>query len=271
MNMSSLNVNIFDLPDEILIIIFNKLNNVDLLYSLIGINPKLDKIVCDICFTKDINLMTISPNDTSDSRFNAMVDRFHTQILPRIHNNVESLSIQASLLQRILHSNNYPNLHKLNLEMDMAFHIFNKKSLFIRAYKHQISHLTMTLTDISCNKSTEITIGQTYVAIFSWLSNLQYLDLDSIDGNLYSRRLLSGLSPTRCYSSTVAHLRIRIHNFDDCLCLLDGRLRQLHTLIVKLDYVRYSRIIINNEVKNSTIEGKLFHFKICWSSCINIM
>ncbi|CAF4638289.1 unnamed protein product, partial [Rotaria sp. Silwood2] len=247
MNMSSLNVNIFDLPDEILIIIFNKLNNVDLLYSLIGINPKLDKIVCDICFTKDINLMTISPNDTSDSRFNAMVDRFHTQILPRIHNNVESLSIQASLLQRILHSNNYPNLHKLNLEMDMAFHIFNKKSLFIRAYKHQISHLTMTLTDISCNKSTEITIGQTYVAIFSWLSNLQYLDLDSIDGNLYSRRLLSGLSPTRCYSSTVAHLRIRIHNFDDCLCLLDGRLRQLHTLIVKLDYVRYSRIIINNE------------------------
>jgi hypothetical protein len=108
----------------------------------------------------------------------------------------------------------------------------------------------MTIIDASRNKSVQITIGQTYVAIFAWLTNLQYLDCDGIDGNLYSRRLLRGLSPTRCYSSNVAHLRIRIHNFDDCLCLLDGRLSQLHTLIVKLDYVRHSTIIINNEVKN---------------------
>jgi hypothetical protein len=108
----------------------------------------------------------------------------------------------------------------------------------------------ITIIDAFRNKSVEIAIGQIYIAIFTWLSNLQYLDLDGIHGNLYNRRLLRGLSPTRCYSSSVAHLRIRIHNFDDCLCLVDGRLSQLHTLIVKLDYVRDSRIIINNEVNN---------------------
>jgi hypothetical protein len=128
MNMSSLSVNILDLPDEILLIIFKKLNNIDLLYSLVGVNQKLDKVACDIRFTKEVNLTTISPNDTSDSRLNAIVDRLYTHILPRIHNNVGSLSVQASLLQCILHSNNYPNLHKLtllNLGMDMASRIFN--------------------------------------------------------------------------------------------------------------------------------------------------
>jgi hypothetical protein len=108
----------------------------------------------------------------------------------------------------------------------------------------------MTISDAYKFRPMEIIIAQTYVAIFAWLSNLQYLHLDGIDGSRYSRRLLRGLSSTRCYSSIVAHLRIRIHNFDDCLCLLDGRLSQLHTLIVNLDYVRDSRIVINNEVKN---------------------
>jgi hypothetical protein len=42
----------------------------------------------------------------------------------------------------------------------------------------------------------------------------------------------------------------RLYYFDDCFCLLDSRLSQLHPLIVKLDYVRHPRIIINNEVKN---------------------
>ncbi|CAF2648949.1 unnamed protein product [Rotaria sp. Silwood2] len=253
--MDNLNVGILDLPDEILLTIFKKLNNIDLLYSLIGINQKLNKIACDINFTKDVDLTTVLTNDTSDSRLNAMVDRFCTYILPQIHNNVESLSVQASLFQRIIRANNYPNLHKFilfNLEMDMISHIFNKKSLFIRSYKHQISHLVMTIKDAFRYRPLEIIIAQTYVAIFAWLSNLQYLDLDGIDGNLYLRRLLRGLSFSRCYTSNVAHLRIRIHNFDDCLCLLDGRLSQLHTLIVKLDYVRHSTIIINNDVKKYT-------------------
>ena len=87
------------------------------------------------------------------------------------------------------------------------------------------------------------------MAIFAWLINLQHLDLDGIDGSRYSQRLLRGLSSTRCNSSNLSHVRIRLHNFDDCLCLLDGRLSQLHTLIVSLDYVRDAKLIINDEVK----------------------
>ena len=126
--MDSFNVSILDLLDEILLTIFEKFNNIDLLYSLIGSNQKLDQVACDINFTKAIDLATVSSNDRSDSRLNTMVDRFCTYILPRIHNNVESLSVQTSLFQHILHASNYPKLHKftlLNLEMDMTSHMFN--------------------------------------------------------------------------------------------------------------------------------------------------
>ncbi|CAF1409157.1 unnamed protein product [Adineta steineri] len=261
--MNRINIYILDLPDEILLTIFNKVNNTDLLYSLMGINEKLDRITCDNMFTKDIDLTTVSSNGTNDSKLDIVVDRFCTYIFPRIHNNVESLGIQASMFHRILHADYYPNLHKLsllNVEIDMASDIFNENSLFMRSYKHKISHLVMTISDESLHGLTEIIIAQIYIGIFTWLSNLQYLDLDCIDGSLFSGRLLGDLCSTICYCSNINHLRIRIHNFDDCLCLLDGRLSQLHTLIVKLDDVHYSQIVIKNE--DTLLKLKCFSFYV---------
>ncbi|CAF5114396.1 unnamed protein product, partial [Rotaria magnacalcarata] len=40
--------NIIDLPNEILLIIFNKLNTVDLLYSLVDINGRFEGLVFDL-------------------------------------------------------------------------------------------------------------------------------------------------------------------------------------------------------------------------------
>jgi len=51
------------------------------------------------------------------------------------------------------------------------------------------------------------------------------------------KSLLDNLPPTTCSSSTVTRLNIKLHNIDDCFLLLDGRLSQLHTLIVKLDFI----------------------------------
>jgi hypothetical protein len=56
-------VNILDLCDEILLIIFNKLKNIDVLYSLIEVNRKFDKLAEDITFTRSIDLMAIPTNE----------------------------------------------------------------------------------------------------------------------------------------------------------------------------------------------------------------
>jgi hypothetical protein len=126
--MNHSTVNIVDLPDEILLHILKKLNNFDVLYSLVGVNEKLNRVACDINFTRLVDLMTIEPNRVTDSRSNAILDRFCMEILPRIHDNVESLTLQACFLPRVLHATNYLHLRKLdinNLELSMACHIFN--------------------------------------------------------------------------------------------------------------------------------------------------
>ena len=128
MSMNNLVIGILGLPDEILLTIFKKLDNVHLLYSLLGISPKIDKVLCDITFTQTVDLSTLLPNDASDSRSNAILDRFYTYILPRIHHSVESFVVQASSLQDILRASHYPNLRKLtlvNLAIDMVPRVFN--------------------------------------------------------------------------------------------------------------------------------------------------
>ena len=120
-------VSIVDLPNEILLIIFKKLNNIDLLYSLVGIHQRLDNVICSIDFTRAIDLVMMSSNKMDDSRIDALLDRFCLDILPRIHEHVEYLTIEACFFQRIFHIGNYINLRKLtlvNLELTMASHIF---------------------------------------------------------------------------------------------------------------------------------------------------
>jgi hypothetical protein len=50
-------IKLTDLPDEILMIIFKKLYNFEVLYSLIDINDRLNKIALDSIFTSDLTLI----------------------------------------------------------------------------------------------------------------------------------------------------------------------------------------------------------------------
>ncbi|CAF3416722.1 unnamed protein product [Rotaria sp. Silwood2] len=234
-------VSIVDLPNEMLLNIFNKLNNFDVLYSLVGVNKKLDNVACDRTFTQFIGLTTISSSEKDDSKTNATLDRFCLHILPRIHNNVECLTVDACFLERILHSNKYFNLHRItliNLDVNRTSHIFNSIVLdLFTLKKYQISELVITIDYEVSSISMLILLIDIYHRIFVLLSNLKYLDLDVNNTYLFSKSLLSGLSSTTCVSSSITHLRIKLHNFDDCLCLLDGRFNQLHTFIVKLEYI----------------------------------
>lgn len=128
MSMDNSFVCIVDLPNEMLFNIFNKLNNFDVLYSLAGINKKLDNVACDRTFTQSIDLTSISSSEKDGSKTNATLDRFCLHILPRIHNNVECLTVDACFLERILHGNKYFNLHRItliNLDVNMASHILD--------------------------------------------------------------------------------------------------------------------------------------------------
>ena len=114
-HMMRSNMTLFDLPQEILLIIFKKLCNKDLLYSLMGTgSEQLDRLVQDPIFT---NTLTFVSTDVDETRSidNSIMDRFCIHILPRIHHNVQYLTFQSTDMQRILLAGDYCHLTKLQI------------------------------------------------------------------------------------------------------------------------------------------------------------
>ncbi|CAF4149779.1 unnamed protein product [Rotaria magnacalcarata] len=106
MNRSS--IHLLDLPDEILLIILKKLNNIDVLYSLLDINNgRLNILAQENTFINTVKFITIDDM--------CLIDRFCSDILPRIHQNVKCFIIDPVFMERILLATTYPNLNKLEI------------------------------------------------------------------------------------------------------------------------------------------------------------
>jgi hypothetical protein len=119
-----------DLPDEILLVILEKLHNIDVLYSLIGVNKRLNTVAHDSIFTSYLTLMTSSSNCLFYELTNTILDRFCRQILPKIHYKIKWLNLESSCMERILLSTNYPNLYGLglyNLTLETSRDLFTGK------------------------------------------------------------------------------------------------------------------------------------------------
>lgn len=109
-------VNIMDLPDEIILIIWNKLNKIDALYSFLNVNRRFDKLIRDKIYTRSIELIKINCDEEDNcSLSDKILDRFCLNILPQIHYSVEQLIVESYSMERILYAGAYPRLCKLGL------------------------------------------------------------------------------------------------------------------------------------------------------------
>ncbi|CAF3531369.1 unnamed protein product, partial [Rotaria sp. Silwood2] len=247
--MNDSTVNLVALCDEMLLTIFNKLNNIDVLYSFIGVDQKLDRLARDITFTQSIDLVTISSNEHNHSRNNSILDRFCFDILPRIQRNIQCLTLDSLSIDRVLRIGNYPKLHKLtlvNLPLEMASRIFNGKSSFINTFKHQISHITVTINQDDIAEHTRKPCTDIFTTIFIMFTNLNYLHFGWNGDCPGSPGSLNDIVSSTCYPSNIIHLNVRVNSFNDCLYLLNGYLSQLHTFIVQVDTIYNTSMIINN-------------------------
>jgi hypothetical protein len=116
--MKQSNVELLDLPNEILLIILKKLHNMDVLYSLLDVyNRQLDIIAQENIFTNTLNFVLTTSTLTDDvvSLPDTIVARFCTNILPRIDHNIKSLILDSVSMEHILLAANYPNLTKLKI------------------------------------------------------------------------------------------------------------------------------------------------------------
>jgi hypothetical protein len=123
--MNRSNVHLLHLPDEILLIILNKLSSIDVLYSLLDINNRrLNILAQEKTFTEILKFVSINDN--------SIIDRFCSDILPRIRHNVRCFILCPILMERILLATDYPNLTVLEIvhfQQQIALNYFTSKHL----------------------------------------------------------------------------------------------------------------------------------------------
>ncbi|CAF1486971.1 unnamed protein product [Rotaria sp. Silwood1] len=208
-----------DLPDEILMMILKKLHSCDVLYSLIGVNKRLDTIVQDSFVTAYLTL-TVSPYGFLNFT-DPILDRFCSKILPKIHHKIGWINVESSSMERFLRSKNYPNLYSLglcHLASETARDLFTDGSYLIQNFKNQISSLMIHISK-RCQESTSIKDINIfiYTQIFTRFKNLKNLNFNPTSASQYDQLIFSP-SPPRIFSSTLLQLRVvkfkfNIHSF----------------------------------------------------------
>lgn len=133
-------VQLDDLPAEMLLTIFKKLDNITLLYSLAGVNQHLNRIAYDSAFTNRLSLVNMVPSYLIEwgslipyyvyPLSNPILERFCTHILPAIHQKVTWIDFESVSIVRILRTANYPNLCRIglyNIQLQEVIDLFSGK------------------------------------------------------------------------------------------------------------------------------------------------
>jgi hypothetical protein len=111
--------NILDLPDEILFIIFKKLNTIDVFYSFGDVNRQFNRLALDSLYIRHLDMTTLrnikSEYDQISSIDAHILSKICVKLVPRIHHQVHKLTVQQDSIQQILHATNYPQLYSLSL------------------------------------------------------------------------------------------------------------------------------------------------------------
>ncbi|CAF3325819.1 unnamed protein product [Rotaria socialis] len=101
--MNSSIVNIMNLPDEILIIIWNKLSKIDVLYSFLNVNRRFDKLVRDKIYTRSIELIK---NNCQTFNFNIITYAYANN---QLYENIKCTFLNGKFSQVDFYLDQYPN------------------------------------------------------------------------------------------------------------------------------------------------------------------
>ncbi|CAF2980800.1 unnamed protein product [Rotaria sp. Silwood2] len=265
--MKDLLVEFDDLPDEILMYIFKKLYNVQVLYSLMGVNQRLNRIVHDTIFTRDLCLLEYLPdNKTSSPLSDPILDQFCSKILPEIGHRIKTLYLEQTSMKRILHATNYPNLNNLSLfhiDSETPMSLFDDKNPLTHIFKNQISSLFINFNNVKDSFPMRTIYSTIFEKILTIFTNLQCLKFNPSASD--DDAVVFCLIRETAISSTLLELHISVLEMPDCLDLLDGRFDQLRVLYVTVDRILpwleiQHDLLPNLRIFSLCFKRKVYHF-----------
>ncbi|CAF2919463.1 unnamed protein product [Rotaria sp. Silwood2] len=256
-------ITILDLPDEMLRNIFNKLNMVDMLYSLVDVNQRFDRLALDSLYIHHFDLVIKRDDIHNFSVDTHIIDRICSKILPRINDKVTKFTLEPLSMERVFSTVHYPQLYSLsfvNFQPKILSQYLSDKTM-IRLLENQITHITVDIKIENVEKTnrSESNTLLTILFVSKCLSDLTYLQKSS---GKYITILSSNISYTHCLSSTLTKLTINVNTFDDCLYLLNGCLPSLSTLIIRISQINRSSSMIDNTKK--LVKLKCFSLATDW-------
>ncbi|CAF1265257.1 unnamed protein product [Adineta ricciae] len=249
MLIRSFDVNFNDLPDEILLMIFQFLNYIDIVYSFYNLNDRFNRIIRDPVLTRCFKLVKKSCNHTyQNGNFsNMMLNRLCLEILPSIGDHIHEFILDSSSMQQILHATFYRNLAHLSLSdlrRETIEWLFTDEKLCRGVFRNQIQTLRIKLDDID-DDATFCSISYICENIFTVFHSLLSLELDESAPSIDFHHELSfediRVDHFRC--STLSKLKINVSSFEDCLHLFDGRFDQLQSVDINVCRIRRSELI----------------------------
>ncbi|CAF2143390.1 unnamed protein product [Rotaria magnacalcarata] len=260
-NMKYSCVELNDLPDEILLIIFKKLDNLEVLYSFQGVNERLNKIMHDPIFTSRLSFPRLSFSKYI-KKFSSdiILNRFRSQILPTIRTKIKWLDLESESMRNILDAADYPNLYALglyNVEEETAKCLFTDERLVSSIFKNQITTLIISIDPDKNERSTMNSICNHVFTVFINLTHLTFYDA----AHQNNARLSFDVPFPTFSSSSLLVLKIKVQTFDVCLYILDGRFEQPHTLDIEL-----ANILSPSEIENQRKIPNLKYFVLCCMS-----
>ncbi|CAF4262730.1 unnamed protein product [Rotaria socialis] len=247
-------MNILDLPDEMLLAIFNKMNMIDVLYSLVGVNQRLDQLIFDPLYICHLNARVNSLLNSNSNIANHILDRICEKIIPWVHHKITKLTAQPLSIERILYRMNYPQLHFVSLvdfgQAILVQHLTGDTKLR-RLFINQITHLNAEINDDTTRELSD----ENNSNIFELILSLGKCLIDLTFSQSFRDREFEvptlNITSTGCVSLTLTKLKIKVNTFDDCLYVLDGRLQCLSTFIIDIFEIFDSSAIIDNTVKRT--------------------
>jgi len=100
-----------------------------------------------------------------------------------------------------------------------------------RLFKEQIRSVTVKIRNKTFNNETYTDVCE---CILSDCKECMFLDMDQFGIIKCSKLSVKNVSRKLFYSSYLQRLSVYVETFDDCLCLLDGRLENLSSLTVRV-------------------------------------
>ncbi|CAF1015413.1 unnamed protein product [Rotaria magnacalcarata] len=146
MNISNNNdLNILDLPNEILLKIFNKLTMTDVLYSLVNATQRFDQLVLDPLYIRKLDMTSMTMKSFHDRIYSIddlVLDKICKNVLPRINHQVHELIVEQHSMKR----SSYYRIFSTSLVITRRFSRRSDATLR-KLLSEQITHLKIDLND----------------------------------------------------------------------------------------------------------------------------